>query len=459
MKNSEKSKLSTHELLKKYHGLPEYPAIARKASELAKEGGTKLSILENIGGIVESLGLAKLQMRDEDNAASLSVFPPANGKFDSKVIQQIRTALGIPPAVEGVLLPDGHLGYGLPIGGVIALRESISPAFIGYDISCMVSLTTYDITEEDFEENKNFFADALQKSVSFGVGSVGKNNIDDPVMHKPLWNNVPILKANKDMARAQLGSSGADNHFADIVKGETLQNVPGFELAGEAFIGLLTHSGSRGIGHKVAAYYMKKAEKETAKIAVGIPKGYGWLDIKSDLGSEYFKVMQLMGDYARANHAIIHDLFATFADNLIEITNINCRHNYAWVDVRDETNIIHRKGATPAHLDELGLIPGTSGTPSYVTTGLGNPISLFSSSHGAGRTTSRTLARATYKKEEFEDYMLEERILHQGVDADETYKAYKNIEDVMEVQDGVILERVAQLQPSIVIMGGKDIPF
>lgn len=457
MTNSKKSKINTHKLLEQYHYLTEWPSLARKANELAKEGKDEANILETIEELVLLLEISKEQMKK--SPASMRIFTPRGETIPIPVIDQLRTALSIPPAIRGALMPDGHLGYSMPIGGVIALENSISPAYIGRDIACMVQLTTYDIFPQDFEEHRTFFADALKEATSFGVGSMGRKDIDDSVMNKYLWDELPILKENKDMARAQLGSSGAGNHFADLVLGKTLQDTPVFEFAGETFVGLLTHSGSRGIGYRVAQHYMNLAEKETAKIATGIPKGHGWLSLESELGQEYWEVMQLMGTYARANHGIIHDHFATFANNPIETTQLFSRHNFAWKDDEDKTTIIHRKGATPAHKEELGLIPGTSGTPSYVTEGLGNDEALNSSSHGAGRNHSRTMAKALFEKAEFDNHMATNKILHTGIDTDETFKAYKDIEKVMLAQDGTILNRVAQLDPAVVIMGGKEIGF
>jgi len=269
-------------------------------------------------------------------------------------------------------------------------------------------------------------------------------------MDDPLWQEGS-LKFLKGKAQSQLGSSGGGNHFADLVLGETLNQAGWFSYQpGEKFVALITHSGSRGTGHRIATQYVKLAEQETKSKASRIPKGYGWLDMDRDSGREYWAAMQLMGDYALANHELIHAHFAETA-GLETVSNFWNRHNYAW---ENDGRYVHRKGATPAEVDRPGIIPGTSGTYSYLVNGLGNAESLFSSSHGAGRPFSRTEAKNRYNKQRFEGHMSHEDILYYGVAADETYQAYKDIETVLDVQDGVLVDRVARLEPKVVIMGG-----
>ena len=150
---------------------------------------------------------------------------------------------------------------------------------------------------------------------------------------------------------------------------------------GDRAVGLLTHSGSRGAGHKTATHYVEQAARYTGEIATRIPPGYEWLDLDAELGQEYLAAMHLMGDYAHANHDLIHDHFLAAAGLRCDHRVWN-RHNYAWVE---EEGVVHRKGATPAAVGVIGLIPGSSGTASYLVRGLGNEASLNSSSHGAGR--------------------------------------------------------------------------
>ena len=213
----------------------------------------------------------------------------------------------------------------------------------------------------------------------------------------------------------------------------------------------MTHSGSRGVGHKMATYYQKLAVDQTRGLFTGIPKGYEWLNGQSDAGKEYWEVMQLMGRYAQANHHLLQDSF-------FKKTGIGClgrienHHNFAWIE---NGMVVHRKGATPAAKGEIGIIPGSSGSASFLVEGLGNADSLNSSSHGAGRPFSRTEAKRRHDEEAFMKHWEESGTLYDRINEDETYQAYKDIERVISVQDGVLVRVVARMMPKIVIMGGK----
>jgi tRNA-splicing ligase RtcB len=266
-------------------------------------------------------------------------------------------------------------------------------------------------------------------------------------MHLSMWGVIPVLKRLKNKAQSQLGSSGGGNHFADLCIGTWLDTD-------KKFVALMTHSGSRGTGHQIATHYSKLADEYASKKLRGLKKGHGWLDMDSDLGREYFIAMSMMGMYAAANHELIHADFAKTAGVTAQEVVSN-RHNYAWY-APGAGEMVHRKGATPAHAGEFGIIPGSSGSASYIVQGLGNPDSVYSSSHGAGRPFSRTQAKLQHNAVNFETHMTERGVLYAGIAPDETFMAYKDIEEVMAVQDGVLLKRVARLEPKIVLMGGKS---
>jgi tRNA-splicing ligase RtcB len=237
---------------------------------------------------------------------------------------------------------------------------------------------------------------------------------------------------------------------------------------GAEFAALLTHSGSRGVGHAMATHYSSLAAERTNLIARGIPKEYAWLNIDDDAGREYLQVMRLMGRYAQANHHLIHAHFLRrtglsalpVKGSAVELphvttpfTVIENHHNFAWVE---GDLVIHRKGATPAGRDVAGLIPGSSGTKSYLVKGLSNPDSLESSSHGAGRPFSRTEAKRRHDPEFFRTWMADHDILYKGVAPDETLMAYKDIETVIGLQTGVLVDIVAEMFPVAVQMGGRS---
>lgn len=371
-------------------------------------------------------------------------------------LAQLVTALRLPVAVRGAAMPDLHLGYSLPIGGVVALDNAISPAFVGYDIACRLCLTLFDPAEFDpalldNESERNHFLKVMLASSSFGLGAERAQPVDHPVMHNPFWKSIKSMAEHKLLAQRQLGTQGAGNHFCDLVTVEVMVANPALPPVGTRMVGLMTHSGSRGVGNKLAHFYAALAEKETASHGYRVEKGYGFLLMDTDAGREYWHVMNLMGEYAQANHEIVHAEFAAIAGLTSSIlTQFENHHNFAWLE---QGKVIHRKGATPAGLGEIGIIPGTSGTSSYLVKGLGNPASLFSASHGAGRPFSRTAARAHYNDKAFREHMKAAGVTYFGVAPDETFMAYKDIDSVMEAQ-GELATPIARITPRVVVMGG-----
>lgn len=444
---SKGKKINTHTLLAAYHHHPEYPQIAHLAG-----GMSRISSEEEILEAVQAkFGQAEALPTMLPEPRPIAVFGELGVHIPQNAYDQLVTSLRVPPATRGAIMPDAHYGYSVPIGAVVELENAISPAYIGYDISCMVMISVYVISQEDFMAHRKDFASALRAETAFGVDSRLGIQRQHTVMEDPLWEEIKILKTLKGKAQSQLGSSGGGNHFADLVLGETISQAGWFShRPGEKFVALITHSGSRGTGHRIATNYVKHAEQETKYKAAGISKGYGWLDMDKDCGREYWAAMQLMGRYALANHELIHAHFAKTA-GLETVSNYWNRHNFAW---ENDGLYVHRKGATPAELDRPGIIPGTSGTYSYLVNGLGNAESLYSSSHGAGRPYSRTEAKKRHNKPQYEGHMSGSDILHYGIAADETYQAYKDIETVLDVQDGVLVDRVARLEPKVVLMGG-----
>ena len=368
------------------------------------------------------------------------------GPFEPTVNDQIRAAAGLPVFKRGALMPDAHLGYALPIGGVVDLDSAISPAFVGYDIACRMRFTAFDYDQADLKRNREELAKILMHCTSFGMGAQKTSgSITHPVMQDPRWDKYPFIHSLKPLAAKQLGSSGTGNHFADLVTvTRTQADAPDYK------VGLMTHSGSRGAGYKFAQHYMNIAEAARSRAT---PKGYGYLssDGTPQAYQEYIDGMQLMGEYAAANHEIIHHMFAQVS-GLQVVDMIENHHNYAW---RIGDLWRHRKGATPADLGVRGVIPGSSGTPSYLVRGLGNPDSLMSAAHGAGRTMSRTRAKQAFDQKLFDERMRD--ILYIGVDKDEGFMAYKDITEVMQSQSDCVQPTHSML-PVVVIMGGKSNP-
>lgn len=445
-----KQKLNTHKILQEYRHLGHYPTIAQTTAAWVKanSGVTADDVREWVRVTYGTVTLQKMNKK----AAPLELFGNVGEHIPASAVDQMYTVMRLPMATKGALMPDAHLGYAMPIGGVVVLEGAVSPSFVGYDISCMVQLSLLDVDVATFEANRTHFAETLQTVTSFGMGAdFARGERDHAVMEDSTWQEAKIPAKFKALAQKQLGSSGGGNHFADLVTIEFLTNLDDLQR-GDQRVGLLTHSGSRGSGHKLATYYVRQAAEYTKLIAKGIPKGYEWLPLDHELGQQYLAAMTLMGDYARANHDLIHDHFCTEA-GLHTTKRIWNRHNYAWVEGNE---VIHRKGATPADAGRLGLIPGTSGTSSYLVCGLGNADSLNSSSHGAGRWHSRTEAKRQHDEARFQQHMTASDILHFGLAPDETFMAYKDIEMVIGLQAGLLIEPIARMTPRVVIMGGQS---
>jgi tRNA-splicing ligase RtcB len=434
------------------------PAAFKFAAELNRQGHYSPSIL--LERVRSEFGVEdKIEMRP--GPADFNIFGEIGVDVPHGALDQMQTVMRIPPAITGALMPDAHHGYAMPIGGVVVLDNAVSPSFVGYDIACRMMISILDISPQEFLKNRQKIFSDMKDVSRFGVGSefTRSGARKHEVMDDYLWQHLPHLKTLHNTAIRQLGSSGGGNHFFDALIGEVV--TPSYILVGpdgrqlekgKFFVAIMTHSGSRGAGHKSATHYLKLAKKETEARARGIPKGYEWLPLDSDAGSEYWMVMELMGEYAKANHDLIHMHFAK-KSGIGRLRYAENHHNFAW-DMGNR-QIVHRKGATPAHTGQLGIIPGSSGTPSYLVEGLGNPMSIFSSSHGAGRPFSRKEAKSRHSPDLYSAHMQVQDILTAGVAPDETFMAYKDIERVIQLQDGLLVKVLAKMHPKIVIMGGK----
>lgn len=389
---------------------------------------------------------AALELKDE--AAPFAVCGPE--LIDENTLEQMRNAMRLPVTVAGFLAPDAHVGYGLPIGGVWATAGTISPYAVGVDVGCRLQVSVYNV-EPDAVDIKDLRA-AILKHTIFGCGGAfqGRQRNGDAVMESPEWREHPWLKRNpnlRDTAAAQLGTSGGGNHFinAGVVE------YPD----GTRRLGIMTHSGSRGLGAKIAGYYSKLAQQ----IRKGLDKSVihlAWLDMNSQEGQEYWRAMQLAGQYAAANHDAIHRRITDHLD-LPVADNISNFHNFAWLeDVTAPAGetvqaVVHRKGATPAGEGVRGVIPGSMGTPAKLVVGKGNPESLNSSSHGSGRVMSRTQAKRALAGRDLKAEMRARGVELIGGALDEAPEVYKPIDEVMRYQEHLV-EAFAEFHPFLVRM-------
>ncbi len=368
--------------------------------------------------------------------------------LDPKAILQMQQACSLPVAVRGALMPDAHVGYGLPIGGVLATDNAVIPYAVGVDIACRIKMTVLDLPPEVLEDARSErLRSAIETETRFGIGASFQHRRTHPVMDED-WSVSPITRQLKDKAWSQLGTSGSGNHFVEF----GVLKLEGTELGLDqgCYLALLSHSGSRGTGAAVCTYYSKVAQAECKGLAPDLRR-LAWLDMDRQQGQEYWAAMQLMGRYAAANHELIHRHIATHlgAQVLLDIEN---HHNFAWREQHAGRDmIVHRKGATPAGTGVMGIIPGSMASPAYVVRGKGNPDSLESVSHGAGRRISRTQAKKILSWGEANKLLQANKVKVLSAGLDEVPAVYKDIDQVMACQQD-LAEILGQFSPRLVKM-------
>jgi tRNA-splicing ligase RtcB (3'-phosphate/5'-hydroxy nucleic acid ligase) len=371
--------------------------------------------------------------------------------IEKGALDQMETAMHLPVAVAGALMPDAHQGYGLPIGGVLATKSNIViPYAVGVDIACRMCMTVFDARPEMIQEEKPLLKKLIGDNTIFGVGGTNKKHIDSSVFDQEVWKEIQILRDLQNLAYSQLGTSGAGNHFVEWGILEVRKTDPKLRVPPGKYLALLSHSGSRGFGNELATYYSGLAMEMTRLPQQA--KHLAWLDLNSQEGKEYWAGMNLAGDYASSNHHEIHaKVVRDFGPAIL--ASIENHHNFAWKEhLPDGTEvIIHRKGATPAWKENIGIIPGSMVHPGYIIRGKGDAVSLNSASHGAGRIMSRSQAIRTLTRADMDKYLKDYGVDLTGGDLDECPAAYKNIDGVMAFQSDMV-EVLASFTPKIVRM-------
>jgi tRNA-splicing ligase RtcB len=376
--------------------------------------------------------------------------------IDEGAITQMKNAMRLPIAAAGALMPDAHIGYGLPIGGVLATSDAVIPYAVGVDIACRMRLSVYEVSPHVLGQKKSQLEKALRDNTKFGVGSKWEKS-DRPlhdVLDDPAWKETKLLRGLQAKAVEQIGSSGSGNHFAEWGEIEVLIETPELGLKPGKYLALLSHSGSRAVGMKIANEYSKIA-MDLHPTLENTVRHLAWLPLESQPGQEYWLSMELAGRFASANHAIIHQRVAKAA-GFEEAAKVENHHNFAWRETLPDGSpvITHRKGATPAGPGVLGVIPGSMGDPGYVVRGKGVPESINSASHGAGRKMGRKQAINSLTKLMRDRYLQERGVTLLGGGLDEAPQAYKDIEEVLAAQNDLV-EVIARFTPRIVRMADE----
>lgn len=373
--------------------------------------------------------------------------------IEQGALHQMYAAAKLPVAVAGALMPDAHHGYGLPIGGVLATENAVIPYGVGVDIGCRMCLSIFDIDIKDLTQREAFFVRELGEATLFGSGAQFQQAEDHEVMDNKLFFEMPLLKGLHTRSWKQLGSSGSGNHFAEfgiieIDETDAVLNVP----AGK-YVGFVTHSGSRALGANIANHYTRLAISKRRLPQEA--KHLAWFTLDEAEGMEYWLAMNLAGDYASACHHVIHEKIAKQLGRK-PMKMVENHHNFAWKETHNGKEVIvHRKGATPAGKDVLGIIPGSMTAPGFIVKGKGEAASINSASHGAGRKMSRAQAMANITHNALKEELARYNVKLLGGGLDEAPFAYKDIELVMQSQKALV-DVVGKFTPKIVKMCGAE---
>ena len=350
------------------------------------------------------------------------------------------------------LMPDAHGGKGMPIGGVLATKGVVVPNAVGVDIGCGMRAVKTDIRVADIPEEvlRKVIMRGIRKAIPLGRDHHKKAQDESLMPQGHDIERMTVVKRQYESALKQLGTLGGGNHFIELQKDE------------EGTLWVMIHSGSRNLGKQVGDYYNEKARKlnEMYYSVVDSSTMLSFLPVGGQYFSDYWAEMLYCVDFARCNRALMMSrikeaILTAFPEAHFE-PELDVAHNYAaWEEHFGERVIVHRKGATRAGLGETGIIPGSQGTASYITEGLGNPQSFMSSSHGAGRRMSRTRAKAELSLAEEVARLEEKNIVHaiRSVDdLEEAAGAYKDIDVVMQNQADLV-KIVTKLLPIAVVKG------
>ena len=362
-------------------------------------------------------------------------------------IDQAKNLARLPFAFRQIcLMPDTHQGYGMPIGGVMATIGNVVPNAVGVDIGCGMCAVKTSLTEIDKDVLKKVLGKIREKI------PLGFNKHKEPQYEglMPALDSCPVVEREYKNACLSLGTLGGGNHFIEVQRG-----------GDDGHIWVMLHSGSRNLGKQVADFYNKKAIEINEQYFSRVPKEWelAFLPLDSSDAQLYMNEMQYCVDFALANRFLMMERIQLSFSDICEVTfapPINIAHNYATMEHHFGRNVlVHRKGATSARDGEVGIIPGSQGTASYIVRGKGNADSFMSCSHGAGRAMGRKQAERTLDLATEQKKLDDLGIIHaiRGIhDLDEAAGAYKDI-DVVMAEQADLVDVIIKLKPLAVIKG------
>lgn len=375
--------------------------------------------------------------------------PTILGQHEENTVQQIRQVAQDERVVAAALMADGHLGYGMPIGGVVAYDNAVSPEGVGFDIACGNKAVKTNLLAADVRSDLEPIMDRIFDEVAFGIGQSKGDNKDDPVFDRDEW-SISLARELKGLAQQQLGSVGSGNHYVDLME----------DGSGSLWVGV--HFGSRGLGHKLASEFMSDGD---------MMKPVTVIDLATHRGSDYWALMELAGAYAYAGRdAVVRQVLGILgATSTYEVHN---HHNFAWKENHfGQEVIVVRKGATPAFAAQEGFVGGSMGDDAVILegdpTGRHSDIqqkTLYSTVHGAGRVMSRRAAKGRWRKgkqvspgavspEAMKQWLDQKGVVLRGADLDEAPQAYRRLPEVLAAQ-GETVQVKNRLRPIGVAMAG-----
>ena len=390
------------------------------------------------------------------------------GDPDEGAVRQIVACLADERAIAGALMADHHLGYSMPIGGVVAYAGAISPSGVGFDIACGNKAVRTDIRADEVDVEPTLRE--IERRVAFGIGRKKPDPVDSPVLGDERWKTAEEIDPKlRSLARDQLGTVGSGNHYVDLLADE------------DGWLWIACHFGSRGFGHKVASGFLSLAAGRAFGDRVPEREEPTVLDVDSPSGAVYLELMALAGDYAYAGRDVVVDQLLDILDSPQVTESVHCHHNFAWLE---NGLYVVRKGATPL-TDTPAFIGGSMGDISVVVRGTGEEIgALGSAPHGAGRAISRTRAAGKWKKvvekrtrpdgttytfkrrirdrstalidfDEVKADLARRGIAVRGAGADEAPAVYKDLRTVLGQHPNIRVEHT--LRPIGVVMAGEDV--
>ena len=385
-------------------------------------------------------------------------------EVEPAALNQLRNISSLPWVAGVRVMPDVHLGKGATVGSVIAMRDAVSPNAVGVDIGCGMSAVRTSLRLEDLPDDLHSMRLAIEERIPVGFNAhaepldlrrlrpISGNAHSDRVLAgaDAFWAKfealTPAVRDLETRARRQLGTLGGGNHFLEVCADD----------GGQVWLQL--HSGSRNIGKSLAEYHVAVA-KDLAHNQGLVDRDLAVLLAGTPQMDAYLADLWWAQEYAARSRAVMLTLFveavrAAFGERPIEFDeSVHCHHNYVAVEhIDDEDLIVTRKGAIRAGTGDIGLIPGSMGTGSYVVRGLGNPASYWSASHGAGRRMSRGEAKRRFTVEDLAAQTAGVECRKDSGVLDEIPGAYKNLDDVIAAQADLV-EIVAHLHTLVCVKG------